>query len=84
MDITPRTDAALCRLNRAGGVVMDLVGFGKVVKADFARELERENRKLRHALETLMVPYNDAKQSGLPSGVYVQRFRFEIAEETLR
>ncbi len=39
---TPRTEAALCRLTRTGGAVMDLVGYGEIVPADFARTLERE------------------------------------------
>lgn len=38
---------------------------------------------LREALTLLLVPYNDAKKDGLPSGVYVQRFRFENAEKAL-
>jgi len=40
--------------------------------------------QLREALEVLLVPYVEAKKSGLPSGVYVQRFRFENAEKVLQ
>jgi hypothetical protein len=40
--------------------------------------------KLREALKLLLVPYRDALRSGTPSGVYVQRFRFEAAEHLLK
>jgi hypothetical protein len=53
MSDTPKTDAALCRLPRVGNVVMDLVPFGQIVPADFARELERENAKLRERVGEL-------------------------------
>jgi hypothetical protein len=47
MSDTPRVDAALCRLARAGNVVVDLVPFGEIVPAELARQLERELNDLR-------------------------------------
>lgn len=35
------------------------------------------------ALKCLLVPYLESKVNGLPSGVYIQRFRFEQAEQAL-
>ena len=44
-------------------------------------ELLRKINELRHALNELLVPYNESveRYKGIPSGVYVQRFRFEQA-----
>lgn len=47
---TPRTDAAILCHPRDGGMQMDLVPFGLVVKADFARQLERELTQARSEL----------------------------------
>lgn len=51
-----------------------------------AEAVAKETAELRNALETLYVPYSDSKAAhhgGLPSGVYVQRFRFEVAAAAL-
>ncbi len=52
-------------------------------RSAFIAELKRENFALRDALNVLLVPYLEAKANGLPSGVYIQRFRFENAENIL-
>ena len=38
--MTPKTDAALVRLDRFNGAIVDLVGTGEIVAANFARVLE--------------------------------------------
>ena len=78
MTKTPRTDAEASDATQWGQECPIMA-----VTADFARQLERENTRLRDAIAILMVPYNEAKASGLPSGVYVQRNRFENAEKAL-
>lgn len=60
MNDTPRTDTALCRLDRAGGVVIDLVPYGQIVRADFSRGLERENALLRAWVKDAAARLDDA------------------------
>lgn len=49
-------------------------------------DLEAKITRLRETIEILMVPFNESitrNNGGLPSGVYVQRFRFEQAQKEL-
>lgn len=62
----------------------NLFGTSQLTHAIAARDRERAvRRQLAEDMENLCVPYTESKKSGLPSGVYVQRFRFEKAESAL-
>lgn len=57
---------------------------GGVIKRNVLLIRERDvRRQLAEDMENLCVPYTKSKKNGLPSGVYVQRFRFEKAESAL-
>lgn len=53
--------------------------------AEMLAKERAELAALRAALECLCVPYNESvdRYKGVPSGVYVQRFRFEQARAAL-
>lgn len=68
MSDTPQTDAALCRLERAGNAIMDLVPFGEIVPAAFARAQELRIKRLETFVRMLRTcPVVFPYMSGVPT-----------------